>query len=229
MRIDVFKKAVLRKSSIELDGRKYKINKGAWAAYIPSLGVKILHSVGGNVHCVHKSAPDRLELLEHGRGLRDQNYSVEEWVAAFNKPVMLRAAENFVAARMLNEAGLGPRVRGLVLVADYRASYNRSGGVSSGIVVDNLFDYPPKGEATEEDLMACGVLPDKIRSCIRQQINGYVSDLNSVVGVMPVGRDDEVLMIYQELLRKCAEVSRLGCDSSGASVFSRIKNKILGS
>lgn len=50
---------------------------------------------------------------------------------------------------------------------------------------------------------ATGVAPDRTQGCIRQQIRGYVSDLNSVVGVMPVDAESEVQLVQQQLERVC--------------------------
>ena len=61
-----------------------------------------------------------------------------------------------------------------------------------GIFTEDVTRLPEKQDASEEDVMACGVQVDRIKSCVRQQLNGYVVDLNSVVGVVPVDADDEV-------------------------------------
>jgi hypothetical protein len=68
-------------------------------------------------------------------------------------------------------------------------------------LVDDLRSYRRKKETTEEEMLACGVRPDKSKSCLRQQIRGYVSDLNSVVGVMPLNAEAEIAGFEAELNR----------------------------
>lgn len=64
-----------------------------------------------------------------------------------------------------------------------------------GLYIDDLNFYDEKNETTFAELSHADVIPDKINSCLRQQIKGYVSDLNSVVGVMPKDKNDEVVLI----------------------------------
>lgn len=80
------------------------------------------------------------------------------------------------------------------------ASYSDRPCCTAGIIVDNLQRYTPKDETTESAMRVAGVEPDRLRSCIRQQINGYVSDLNSVVGVMPMNAEQEVSDIEEALI-----------------------------
>lgn len=44
-----------------------------------------------------------------------------------------------------------------------------------------------------------GVIPDKIRSCVRQQRRGYVIDLCSVVGCQPKNAEEEITQVLTGL------------------------------
>ncbi len=66
-------------------------------------------------------------------------------------------------------------------------------------MVEDIRNLQPKKNATEEEIIAAGVTLDGLKSCFRQQINGYVSDLNSVVGVMPVDAEQEIEEILSRL------------------------------
>ena len=72
-------------------------------------------------------------------------------------------------------------------------------GIVFGIMVENLRNYSRKRPATLEQLEAAGVVPDRTSSCLRQQIRGYVSDLNSVVGVRPLAAEVEVQRVQRQL------------------------------
>ena len=52
-----------------------------------------------------------------------------------------------------------------------------------------------------DELMAAGVMPDRVLSCVREQIKGYVSDLNSVVGVTP-SESNSLVAEIEEYVRK---------------------------
>ncbi|MCK0713470.1 hypothetical protein ACFO0U_05295 [Chromohalobacter sarecensis] len=197
--ISVFKKAHLKRKTLSFEGGTFCVNRGAWAFYVPECQLKILHAVDSFVHCTHKSAPRRDALLKHNRGLKNGNYLLEDWQAAYRKPALLRVAENYIAARRLADHGLGPKVSGIALILNFSSFYSATPCLTGGIYTDNLANFPEKEPATLHDLNAVGVAPDKIQSCLRQQIRGYVSDLNSVVPVMPVNADAEVSALYQEL------------------------------
>lgn len=74
--------------------------------------------------------------------------------------------------------------------------------MNAGIFIENLDNYPRRAPVTLEEMISAGVKPDKIKSAIRQQINGYVSDLNSVVGVMPITAEKEIYEIESLLIKK---------------------------
>lgn len=197
---------MLTKGSVKINDRKYSCNMGAWAFYIPELGLKILHSVEGNVHCTHETAPSRSILHSpDGIELKNKVYTAAEWIHAFSKSTLRRAIENYFAAFNLYKNGIGPEVKGLCLVKRFNAPYCKDETFTAGIVIDNLNGYEKKNNTEIHELEPANVLPDKSLSCIRQQINGYVSDLNSVVGVMPVGLDHEIEVVYNAIDRFAEE------------------------
>ena len=166
--------------------------RGKWAIYIPSIAVKILFAEDGNCCCDSESGPSRQDLFSGKWIPGGQRYSVGDWQKAYEKSATRRAAECFVAAQRLYRSGLGPQVTGLVAVKQFQRKSTSLAGSSAGFLVDNLRGYKRKKETTEEEMLACGVQPDKSKSCLRQQIRGYVSDLNSVVGVMPLNAEAEI-------------------------------------
>ena len=190
---------VLGRGRAEVDGLSVKVNMGAWAFYVPRIGAKILHSFRGACHCIHASAPARDQLSEDKAALHDCRYSLADWRRAYETSVVRRAAENYVAARRLHACGLGPKVTGCVAVRRFESFYAPGASHTFGIMVENLGQYPRKRPATLEQIEAAGVVPDRTSSCLRQQIRGYVSDLNSVVGVRPAAAEAEVQRVQQEL------------------------------
>ena len=165
---------------------------GMWAAYAPALQLKLLHSVGGRVHSIARSAPRR----EEAGGPRDPEGI---WARAFATPVTRRVAENWVMLERLHRAGLGPEPLALAVAPRYRAWFSRGLTVSAGYHVANLRRYPPKAPTTEAELRAAGVIPDANRAALREQINGYVSDLNAVRGAMPEDAEEEVARLAERL------------------------------
>lgn len=190
---------VLRRGRAELDGARLKVNMGAWAFYVPRIGAKILHSFRGACHCIHATAPARDLLFEGKASLHDDRYSLADWRHVYETSVARRAAENYIVARRLHACELGPKVTGCVGVRSFESFYCPGTSHTFGIVVENLRHYPRKRPATLEQLEAAGVVPDRTASCLRQQIRGYVSDLNSVVGVMPLDAEAEIQQIQQVL------------------------------
>lgn len=186
-----------------VDGLSFRAKVGAWSFYIPELNAKILHSVHGNCHCIHATAPGRDDLCESTAVAGSDQYSIADWRRAYTTSAARRAAENYIAARRLHDCGLGPKVTGCVAVRRFDAYYCRSASRSFGLTVEDLRNYPRKAKATLEQIEAAGIVADRTRSCLRQQIRGYVSDLNSVVGVMPVDAEMEVRQIQRQLERAC--------------------------
>ncbi|MBL37765.1 MAG: hypothetical protein CMP07_05085 [Xanthomonadales bacterium] len=189
----------LRGGRAEVDGARLKVNIGAWAFYIPRLAAKILHSFRGACHCIHATAPERGQLFGGKASLHDGRYSLPDWRQAYETSVAHRAAENYIAARRLHACGLGPKVIGCVAVRSLESFYSPGVSHSFGIMVENLRNYSRKRPATLEQLEAAGVVPDRTSSCLRQQIRGYVSDLNSVVGVRPLAAEVEVQRVQRQL------------------------------
>lgn len=195
-------RALLR-GRVVLNGVRVRAKVGGWTFYIPAINAKILHSVEGSCHCIHASAPRRDQVFSGTAVLRHDQYSLAQWCQAYDTSVARRAGENFIVAQRLHAAGLGPKVTGCVAIRSFEPYYSLEPTYSSGLVVEDLRGYRRKSRATLDQLEAAGVTADRNRSCIRQQIRGYVSDLNSVVGVMPVDAEAEVLQVQQQLERAC--------------------------
>lgn len=171
-----------------LDGpRPRRAMMGMWTAYVPSLRLKLFHGVGGRLHCIARAAPPRAQA----RG--------EPWGRAFATPATRRAAENWVILRRLHDAGLGPEPLGLAVAPRYLSWFTGGWTQTAGVLVADLRAYPPKLPATEAEVVAAGVIPDARRACLREQVRGYVSDLNAARPAMPVGAEDEVAALAQAM------------------------------
>ena len=202
--ITTFGRCVVRGDEAEIDGKRYAVSRGHWAFYVPALRLKVLHAVDGMLHCTHPTAPDRQALASGQAVVRDGRYSLQDWRDAFAKSVVRRAAENYVAASRLAVAGIGPTVESCGVVGDVAVEGTPIRGPAAGIVIDDLTTYPEKRSTTKRELSAAGVQLDRIESAIRAQIRGYVSDLNSVVGVMPKNAEGEVTIVERELAKRVA-------------------------
>jgi hypothetical protein len=106
--------------------------------------------------------------------------------------VSRRVAENVVAAWRLHAAGLGPEVLGLCIAREYRDCDRRDASFAAGFLGADATALPAKAPTTVEEFLAAGVTLDRIASAIRQQVNGYVVDLNAAIGVLPVDAEAEV-------------------------------------
>ena len=183
-------------SHVMLDGRTYACFRGAWAIWIPVLQVKFLNSIDGKLACLSRKAPPREGVSGSGRlASRWGSYSLEAWRLAYETPVSRRVAENVVAAARLHEAGLGPRVLGLCLARRFRDGARTDRSFAAGFMAEDAALKAPRPPATRAQLIAAGVRPDRIDSAVRQQINGYVVDLNSAIGVVPVDAEAEVAAV----------------------------------
>lgn len=200
--ITTFGRCVVRGDEAEIDGKRYAVNRGHWAFYVPALQMKVLYAVDGKVHCTHSTAPDRNALSSGQAVVQDRRYSLQDWRDALAKSVVRRAAENYVAASRLAVAGIGPAVRGCAVVDDLAVEGAPVRGPAAGIVVDDLTTYAEKRSTTKRQVSAAGVQLDRLRSATRAQIRGYVSDLNSVVGVMPVNAAGEVAIVEREIAKR---------------------------
>lgn len=171
-----------------VDGAPRLARSGRWMFYLSGTGEKLFHANHGCIDSTHPTRPaDDVLDQEWTRG----EYSSAEWRTALRTPLDRRLAEIWVVTQRLWRAGLGPRPRGLSFVDRYlRAGVER--GPTCGIVIDNANRLPAKTPCADADMIAAGVRPDKIRSAVRQQLRGYVVDLNSVVGVQPIDAEADV-------------------------------------
>jgi hypothetical protein len=199
-----------RRGTVSIGGMNHRSQLGKWCFYVPKTGYKILHAVGGLCHCVSPNVAGRDAIFAADPAHRaGRHYTYGDWQLAYSTPVLRRVAENFVISERLAEAGLGPKVRGFVVVQDYTCGYAMGSGSTAGLIVDDLTDYPVKAQTRHEELLAIGVVPDRILSCLRQQIRGYVADLNSVVAVHAKDAEEEVAQLTGAL-RRAAETEPAG-------------------
>lgn len=176
---------------------------GSWMVYIPSLRMKLFHARGGRLDCAHPRRPSPAQL-ESGDYV-GRHHSIEDWRAALATPLVDRCAEVYVASLRLAKAGLGPWPRGFVSVGEvvieasgaiapgHVAMESRvEPGGTLGLLLDDVMRMPRRPPAEEAEMRQAGVEPDPRRLSLKQQLRGYVIDLNSVRGVMPVDAEDEV-------------------------------------
>lgn len=182
------------------DGRSHPCIRGAWAIWIPALQTKFLNSIDGKLTCLSRRAPPREALQGSGR-LAGQwgRYPLEAWRQAYETPIGRRVAENVVAAQRLHKAGIGPRVLGLCLARRLRDGLRLDQSFAAGFMIEDAALKPHGPTATRSQLIDAGVRPDQIDSAVRQQVNGYVVDLNSVVGVVPVDAEAEVAAVEAQI------------------------------
>lgn len=215
LHVNLFDELVIRRSLLDIvrcrvrrlgaahvivDGRSHRCIRGAWALWIPALQVKLLNSIDGKVACLSRKAPPR-EYLEGSDPLAGQwgRYPLEAWRQAYETPIERRVAENVVAAERLHKAGIGPRVLGLCLARRFRDGHRLDRSFAAGFMVENAALKPPRPAATQSQLIDAGVRPDQINSAVRQQVNGYVVDLNSVIGVVPVAAEADVAAVEAQI------------------------------
>lgn len=197
--VKLFQRCHVSGERCRLDGRDYAISRGNWAFYVPRLGAKILHAREGRRWCFHETRP-AADLLDAGDGaLALGPYSLDDWRRALAVPVLRRTAENYVSARRLAAVAAGPAVGRGVVIRELTYDEGGAASASAGFEVADLTRYLRREPATEADLARAGVRLDRIASALRQQINGYVSDLDSVVGVAPVASDDAVRKVEARL------------------------------
>ncbi|MGR3464750.1 hypothetical protein [Limimaricola sp.] len=195
--VEVIDRVRLWPSHAMLSGRPARVKWGAWAVYLPGPQIKLMHAVAGRQHCIYHKAPKREEVL----GGFDTRNGAEDWARAFSTPVLRRVAENWVMFTRLHTAGLGPEPMGLVVVRDYRSLFSRGRSITAGLRLADLTKYPEKTPATEDELRAAGIVPDRSRASLREQIRGYVSDLNNLHGAMPEDGEAEVAQVEAALSR----------------------------
>lgn len=184
----------------------HRVKAGAWNFYVPALNLKLAYPNNGNIHCLRPVTPPYDKLMS---GVLDEErigrYSADDWKRALGKSTRRRAAENYISAERLHAAGLGPKPLGICYVSRFSKGLFGLWSETAGIMIEDINKLPPKADATEEEIIAAGVTIDGIRSCVRQQIKGYVSDLNSVIGVMPVDAEEEIEAILRQLAEQVGE------------------------
>jgi hypothetical protein len=176
---------------------RYKIIRGKWNFYIGDLDLKVPYTKGQCLDCRSRATPDRKKLASGKLDKRDfGRYGVDDWKGVLFKSAKQRIIENYIASKRLYVAGLGPAVRGICHIKKYMVLGRNWAPVDTyALKIDNVFDLPKKTDATKGEIISAGVELDQIESCLRQQVNGYVIDLNSVCGVMPIDADEEIAEI----------------------------------
>jgi hypothetical protein len=162
-----------------LDGQSHACVRGAWAVWIPELQIKFLNSIEGKLACLSRKAPPRARVLGSGPHAGQWgDYPLTAWRQAYATPTSRRVAENVVAAARLHAAGLGPRVLGLCVARRFCDGTRQDGSFAAGFMIEDATLKRSKAPAVARQLIEAGVRPDQINSAVRQQINGYVVDLN---------------------------------------------------
>ena len=179
-----------KKKQVILDGKKYKTKNGAWAYYVPKLQAKWFYSRDQKIICLHKTAPKSLNSIEENKDYG--TYSADDWRSALSQCIFTKAATNYVIMNKLYQSGLGPEPLGFSVAKFVNDDLGLINGPAVGVNVANIKKLRTKPDATIDDLTKAGIITDKINSAIRQQIKGYVSDLNSVVSVSLMEHDDAI-------------------------------------
>lgn len=181
---------------IRIDGTDYVYRTGVWSFWVRKLQCKFLYSRAGRVHCRDPRTPDPAFLAQADPDAPDTTgrYTWGDWQRALGQCVIERVAELFIASHRLAQAGLGPEPGGIVLVRRARLHDGPAEAVF-GLRIADAKRLPAREPVTEAEMLAAGVRPDGIRSCLRQQLNGYVTDLNSVIGAIPLEAEAETAAI----------------------------------
>lgn len=167
---------------------EYEAKLGCRVFYLPALEAKPFHATHGCTDCVHTSRPNEAQLNRTGGTLG--RYKTEEWRKAVTTPITKRLAEVWLVSVRLWEAGLGPQPLWVCSV-DRVVRDGRDIDPTCGILSHNVFRLRRKRRCKLDHIIQAGLVPDKIQSCFRQQVRGYVVDLYSVVGCVPEGAEDE--------------------------------------
>lgn len=190
---------VVAKESAVIDGKSYAIKAGTWAFYVPELQMKILRAADGTCAYDHPLAPDPAVVRAAPPDQMFRRYTAAEWASSIDKPVLERAAENCLIAERLARNGFGAALRAAVVVRSYRHGESGKPTISGGMILDNLLAYARRPDVTEDEFRKTGLLPDRFKSCIRQQIRGYVSDFNAVFGIQLVGAEASVVALRSRM------------------------------
>ncbi len=191
LRIHRFERIALDSASGSalVDSSRHKAHIGCWMFYLPDFQAKLFHARDGNIDCTAPSRPTPDVLEQRGRELG--RYQSDDWRAALTTSVTRRLAELWIVSSRLWRAGLGPEPLGLA----FAGRFERDGealGPTAGLRSANVYRLRRKLPCRVEHIEAAGVRPDRIMSCVRQQVRGYVIDLCSVVGCVPVDAEDEI-------------------------------------
>lgn len=183
-----------REETADLDGARQAARIGCWMFYLPALQAKLFHAAAGNTDCIHPSRPAEQELSGPDRLLG--RYRLDDWRRALATPLARRLAEIWLVSARLWRAGLGPQPLGVCFIRNFVRD-SRDLGPTCGILVQDVFQLPRKLRGTLVQLQQAGVVPDRILSCVRQQVRGYVVDLCSVVGCVPAEANTEIARLEQ--------------------------------
>jgi len=182
-----------------LDGTLYKVRAGRWMFYLPQLQAKLIHARDENIDCTSPARPPADVLEQTGTDLG--RYVSDEWRRALTTPITRRLAELWIVSARLWRAGLGPQPLGLCFVEQFQRDGEML-GPTCGFLTENITRLRPKLACRLEHIEAAGVRPDKIMSCVRQQMRGYVVDLCSVVGCVPKNAEEEITRL-EALFSEC--------------------------
>lgn len=174
-----------------IDGTLYDVHLGKWMFYNPARQEKYFHVRAGKIDSTARSRPTDRQLAEMDDSEFSGRYPVSVWKEALSTPIARRLAEIWIASQRLHGAGLGPKPGSLIVARNYKRNF-RSYGPTAGLQIENARLLQPRTPVTQEEMIAAGVRPDRYLSCVRQTINGYVSDLCSVVGVIPIDAEEEI-------------------------------------
>ena len=174
-----------------IDGTLYDVHLGKWMFYNPARQEKYFHVRAGKIDSTARSRPTDRQLAEMDDSEFSGRYPVSVWKEALSTPIARRLAEIWIASQRLHGAGLGPKPGSLIVARNYKRNF-RSYGPTAGLQIENARLLEPRTPVTQEEMIAAGVRPDRYLSCVRQTINGYVSDLCSVVGVIPIDAEEEI-------------------------------------
>lgn len=186
----------MRKRTISVDGQVSRADFGRWMIYNRGTSEKFLYARNGTVDVM--PAPFRWRKLLKSLKPSPSQYLHEDWKRALSTPIERRLAELWIASERLWRAGLGPRPQGIVTVRQLFRD-GKALGPTAGFVTEDVNRLPTREPPSVEDLVAAGVQPDLILSCVRQPLNGYVIDLCSVKGVQPIDAEQEVQQLCEHI------------------------------
>ncbi|MCF7837069.1 MAG: hypothetical protein K9N49_00400 [Candidatus Marinimicrobia bacterium] len=182
-----------RRKTAALDGVRQRIKLGSWMFYLPKLQAKLFYAANGRTDCIHSSRPPDY-VLNDPRSILENRYTTDDWRRALATPLARRLAEIWLVSARLWQAGLGPQPLGVCFVEHFVRDA-RALGPTCGLLSENVFRMPRKLPGLSSQLRQAGVVPDRLGSCLRQQVRGYVIDLCSVVGCVPTHAEETVLQL----------------------------------